>query len=96
MVPLSEPESTQPPKEDEVEPAQTNPQAVSDNSLSDLLPEICFSIGLELLQNEGRDLLRSVRVVANRLSPIGSHLTLNRQDCASGIGDRLSLRSDSN
>ena len=29
MVPLSEPESTQPPKEDEVEPAQTNPQAVS-------------------------------------------------------------------
>ena len=60
-----------------------------DDRLGDRLPQERLGVPLDLLQDERRDLLRSVLLAMHAELVVGAHLALGRGDGALGIGDRL-------
>jgi hypothetical protein len=63
-----------------------------DDGLVDLVAQISLGVPLQLLQHEGRDLLREVGLIVDGERPVlAAHLTLHGPDGAVGIGDGLPL-----
>ena len=62
-----------------------------DNGLVNLGAEICFRIALELLKHHCADFLGSVILAVDTYLEVGTHFTLDRDNCAIGVGDRLSF-----
>ena len=62
-----------------------------DDGLVDLLAEVAFGVRLELLQDHGRDLRRSVGLAVDVDFIVGAHLALDGDDGAIRIGDGLAL-----
>src|SRR5690606_39311142 len=62
-----------------------------DHRLGDRRPEVVFSFGLKLLQDLGGDLLRRVETSAQLYLVIRPHLSLDGDDRAVRVGDRLPL-----
>ncbi len=62
-----------------------------DDGVGDRLAQVGLGVPLQLLQNEGADLLR-VEVLAVQVDlPPGAHVTLDRTDGPVDVGDRLTL-----
>src|SRR5690606_6243119 len=62
-----------------------------DDRLRDLGAQISFRVGLQLLQDEGRDLLRRVLLIADGHLVVGAHVALDGQNRALRIEHRLPL-----
>ena len=63
-----------------------------DNRLRNLRAEIALRIGFQFLQNHRRDLLRRIALAVDLHFVGRTHLALDGDDRAVGIGDRLALR----
>ena len=63
-----------------------------DHGIGDSLAQVGLGVPLQLLQDEGRDLLRAVVLAVNVHLPVRAHVTLDGADGAVGVGDRLTLR----
>jgi hypothetical protein len=62
-----------------------------DHRVGDGLAEVGLGVALELLQDEGRDLLRTERLVVDLVGPVGAHVSLDGPDGAVDVRDRLAL-----
>ena len=62
-----------------------------DDRLAYLCSEICLCVRLHLLKDHSGDLLRSVALVVDGYLIVGTHLTLDGDNCAVGVGDSLTL-----
>ena len=63
-----------------------------DDGVGDPLVEERFSVGAQLAQDHGRDLLRRIRLPVDVGAPIGAHVTLDRGDGAVGVHGGLTQR----
>ncbi|MNC42390.1 NAD-specific glutamate dehydrogenase [compost metagenome] len=63
----------------------------SNNGLSNGLAQICFRVGLQLLENHSRNFLRGIVVVVNLFLMVGAHMALDGDDGALRVGDGLAL-----
>ena len=62
-----------------------------DDRLGDRLPQVAFGIGLDLLQDQGTDLLRGIAFAVDGNAGVTAHLPLDAADGARGVGDGLPL-----
>ncbi len=63
-----------------------------DHRIGDGLAEVGLRVALQLLQDEGADLLGGEVLVVDRLDlPVGAHVALDRTDSAVDVGDGLTL-----
>ena len=63
-----------------------------DHRVGDLLAEVGLGVPLQLLQDEGADLLGGELLAVDRDGPVGPHVALDRADRPVNIGDSLPLR----
>ena len=64
-----------------------------DYRIGDRFPDIAFRIGLELLQNHGRDFLGCILLAVNAEAGIRSHIALDGRKGPGCVGDSLALGS---
>jgi hypothetical protein len=62
-----------------------------DDGVGHLLAEVGLGVGLQLLQDAGRDLLGGVLLVVDGDGPVGAHVALDRRDGAVDVVDGLAL-----
>src|SRR5215468_5627029 len=63
-----------------------------DHRRGDRLAQVRLRVPLQLLQDEGADLLRGELLVVDLDVPVGAHLALDRADRPVDVGHRLPLR----
>ena len=62
-----------------------------DHRVGDRLAQVGLRVPLQLLQDEGADLLRGELLAVDRDGPVGAHLALDRADGPVNVGHRLPL-----